>query len=210
VRRNREQHLLYITGPRITSFMGGIGRVALFSLACLGIVLLPSLAAQAAQEPAQAQPAGKAAPIKIAIFDFELEDVSPAASQPGAGGDTAAIMQKVTSEARRLMVQSGRYSLVDVSKSDAKPVIEKTLRDCDGCEAGIGLQLGADQAMIGVVRRATMTDYYVFIEISDCHTGKVINQQAVNFAGGADGWASGVGMVLRHTVLASDIPGGDK
>jgi hypothetical protein len=214
VRRNREQHLLYITGPRITSFMGGIGRVALFSLACLGIVLLPSLAAQAAQVPAQASAqapaAGKAAPIKIAIFDFELEDVSPAASQPGAGGDTAAIMQKVTSEARRLMVQSGRYSLVDVSKSDAKPVIEKTLRDCDGCEAGIGLQLGADQAMIGVVRRATMTDYYVFIEISDCHTGKVINQQAVNFAGGADGWASGVGMVLRHTVLASDIPGGDK
>ena len=202
--------MLYITGNRITSFMSGIRRVGLrlapLALAWLGVVLLPPVVAQAAQPPA----ADKAAAIKIAIFDFELEDVSPAASQPGAGGDTAAIMQKVTSEARRLMVQSGRYTLVDVSKSDAKPVIEKTLRDCDGCEAGIGLQLGADQAMIGVVRRATMTDYYVFIEISDCHTGKVINQQAVNFAGGADGWASGVGMVLRHTVLASDNPAGDK
>ena len=196
---------MYITRNHITSFLGGIGRTWL-SLAWLGVVMLAPFAAQAAQAPT----AGKAAPIKIAIFDFELEDVSPAASQPGAAGDTAAIMQKVTSEARRLMVQSGRYTLVDVSKSDAKPVVEKTLRECDGCEAGIGLQLGADQAMIGVVRRATMTDYYVFIEISDCHTGKVINQQAVNFAGGADGWASGVGMVLRHTVLASDIPGGDK
>ena len=81
-------------------------------------------------------------------------------------------MQKVSSEARGLLVQSGRYTLVDVSKSDAKPVIEKTLRECDGCEAGIALQLGADQAMIGVVRRATMTDYYVFIQISDCRTGK--------------------------------------
>jgi hypothetical protein len=218
VRRNREQHLLYITGPRLTSFIGGIGRawlgLAWLGLAWLGVVLLPPLVAQAAQAPvqasAQAPAASKAVPIKIAIFDFELEDVSPAASQPGAGGDTVAIMQKVTSEARRLMVQSGRYTLVDVSKSDAKPVIEKTLRDCDGCEAGIGLQLGADQAMIGVVRRATMTDYYVFIEISDCHTGKVINQQAVNFAGGDDGWASGVGMVLRHTVLVSDNPAGDK
>jgi hypothetical protein len=212
--------LLYITGNRVTSFIGGIGRVwfglAWLGLAWLGVVLLSPLAAQAAQAPvqasaqAQAPAAGKAAPIRIAIFDFELEDVSPAASQPGASGDTAAIMQKVTSEARRLMVQSGRYTLVDVSKSDAKPVIEKTLRDCDGCEAGIGQQLGADQAMIGVVRRATMTDYYVFIEISDCRTGKVINQQAVNFAGGDDGWASGVGMVLRHTVLASDNPAGDK
>jgi hypothetical protein len=92
---------------------------------------------------------------------------------------------------------------VDVSKSDAKPVIEKTLRDCDGCEAGIASKLGADQAMIGVIRRATMTDYYVLIEITDCHTGKVINQQAVNFAGAEDGWASGVGMVIRHTVLPS-------
>jgi hypothetical protein len=67
----------------------------------------------------------KAAPIKIAVFDFELEDVSPAASQAGASGDSAAIMQKVSSEARRLLAQSGRYTLVDVSKSDAKPVIEK-------------------------------------------------------------------------------------
>jgi hypothetical protein len=26
----------------------------------------------------------------------------------------------------------------------------------------------------------------------------------VNFAGSDDGWASGVGMVIRHTVLVSD------
>jgi hypothetical protein len=185
---------LYITGHRTASFIRGIG------LAWLGVVIVLPAAALAADAPA----APKAAPIKIAVFDFELEDVSPAASQPGAGGNSAAIMQKVSNAARQLLAQSGRYTLVDVSKSDAKPVIEKTLRDCDGCEAGIAAQLGADQAMIGVIRRATMTDYYVFIEITDCRTGKVINQQAVNFAGADDGWASGVGMVIRHTVLVSD------
>jgi hypothetical protein len=185
---------LYITGNRIASFIGTTG------LAWLGIALVLPVGALAADAPASAN----AAPIKIAVFDFELEDVSPAASQTGASGDSAAIMQKVSNEARRLLAQSGRYTLVDVSKSDAKPVADKSLRDCDGCEAGIALQLGADEALIGVVRRITMTDYYVLIQISDCHSGKVLNQQVANFAGGDDGWASGVGMLIRHTVLVSD------
>ncbi|HEX2789267.1 MAG TPA: DUF2380 domain-containing protein [Steroidobacteraceae bacterium] len=142
------------------------------------------------------------------MFDFELEDVSAAASQAGTSTSTsassAAMMQKVSNEARRLLAQSGRYTLVDVSKVDAQPVIEKSLRNCDGCETGIALQLGAEQALVGVVRRISMTDYYVEIQISDCRTGKVLDQQVANFAGGDDGWASGVGMLIRHTVLASD------
>jgi hypothetical protein len=158
----------------------------------LGVASLAALAA----DP------GKPAPIKIAVFDFELEDVSPAASLPGANTNAAAIMDKVSSTARRVLVQSGRYSLVDVSKVDAKPVTEKSLRSCNGCEAGIALQLGAEQALVGVLRRISMTDYYVLIQISDVRTGKVLNQQAANFAGGDDGWASGVAMLIKHQVLA--------
>jgi hypothetical protein len=195
----RSSMLLYITCNRVASIIGSVG------LAWLAVGIVLPVAALAAEAAA----AGKAAPIKIAVFDFELEDVSPAASQQRASpaptaSDSAAIMQKVSNEARRLLLQSGRYTLVDVSKSDAKPVIDKSLRDCDGCEAGIALQLGADQAMVGVVRRITMTDYYVMFQISDCRTGKVLDQQVANFAGGDDGWASGVGMLIRHTVLAGD------
>jgi hypothetical protein len=51
-----------------------------------------------------------------------------------------------------------------------------------------------------------MTDYYVMIQISDCRTGKVINQQAANFAGGDDGWASGVASLIRHQVLVGNNP----
>jgi hypothetical protein len=182
---------LYISGKRIAPVIGAIG------LAWLGAF-------------ANAADASKAAPVKIAVFDFELEDVSAAASQAGASASpspsasSAAMMQKVTNEARRLLAQSGRYSLVDVSKVDAQPVIDKSLRNCDGCETAIALQLGAEQALVGVVRRISMTDYYVEIQISDCRTGKVLDQQVANFAGGDDGWASGVGMLIRHTVLASD------
>lgn len=161
----------------------------------LSVSCVSALAADVASAP----------PVKIAVFEFELEDVSAAgASATTETPSDQARMQAVTAEARRVLAQSGRYSLVDVSKVDAQPVKEKSLRNCDGCEAGIALQLGAEQAFVGVVRRISMTDYYVLIQLSDCRTGKVLDQQVANFAGGDDGWASGVRMLIKHTVLASD------
>jgi hypothetical protein len=139
--------------------------------------------------------------VKLAVFEFELDDVSPAASLLGQTTSDETTMEKVSSEARRMLAESGRYSLVDVSKIDAEPVKAKSLRNCSGCEAGIALQAGAEQALIGVVRRVTQTDYYVLVQISDAQTGKVLNQQDANFAGGPDGWASGVRMLLKHQVL---------
>jgi hypothetical protein len=82
-------------------------------------------------------------------------------------------------------------------------VPNNSFRDCEGCEAGIALKLGAEQALIGVVKRATQTDYYMWIQIRDARTGKILDQQAANFAGGEEGWASGVRMLIRHQVLAS-------
>jgi hypothetical protein len=169
----------------------------LSAIAFVGALLL-----NAAFFPALAAGAEKSPPIKIAVFDFELEDVSPAASLQDESTSSAALMEKVSSEARRVLAQSGRYSLIDVSKVDAKPVTEKSLRNCNGCEAGIALQFGAEQSFVGVLRRVSMTDYYVLIQISDCRTGKVLNQQVANFAGGDDGWASGVASLIKHRVLA--------
>jgi len=141
--------------------------------------------------------------VKLAVFDFELDDATPAAALLGQTTSSDAVMQKVSSEARRVLAESGRYFLIDVSQSGAESVRTKSMRNCDGCEAGVALQAGADQALLGVVRRITQTDYYVVIQISDAQTGKVLDQQAANFAGGPDGWASGVRMLLRHQVLAS-------
>jgi hypothetical protein len=144
--------------------------------------------------------------VKLAVFDFELDDVTPAASFLGQTTSDEATMEKVSSEARRMLAESGRFILVDVSKIDAEPVRSRSLRNCNGCEDGIALQAGADQALTGVVKRVTQTDYYVLVQISDAQTGKVLNQQDANFAGGPDGWASGVRMLLKHQVLATDEP----
>src|ERR1700689_22050 len=165
------------------------------ALLWVSLAPLPALAANAQNSP-----------VRIAVFDFELEDVSAAAALPDKSASNTpamqAIMTKVSTKAREVMAQSGRYTVVDVSQVDAKPVREKSPADCDGCENAIALQLRAEQAMIGVVRRISMTDYYVLVQISDCRTGKVLTQEVANFAGGDDGWASGVASLIRHKVLA--------
>jgi hypothetical protein len=174
------------------------------AVAALGLVWLAHGASPAWAADAQAPQPPVA---KIAMFEFELEDVSAAASLPAAAGPgaatSAALMDKVTLKARQVLAASGLYSLVDVSKVDAKPVLDKSLRDCNGCEAAIARQLGAEQALVGVVRRISMTDYYVLIQISDCRTGKILQQEVANFADGDDGWANGVAMLLRHQLLAT-------
>ena len=141
--------------------------------------------------------------VKLAVFDFELEDVSAAgALAPGESAEDSVRMQAVTGEARRLMAESGRYSLIETHGADAAPVKDKSLRHCDGCESAIALKLGAERSLVGVVTRVAQTEYYVSLRIIDTRTGKVVNQQTAFFTGADDAWASGVRMVLKHAVLA--------
>jgi Protein of unknown function (DUF2380) len=150
--------------------------------------------------PAQAEDAVKSAPVKIAVFDFELDDASPAAALLGRNTSSAATMDTVSREARRELAESGRYRVIDASKVAAA---QKPLQNCDGCEAAVALQLGAEQSLLGVVTRVTQTDYYVRIQIRDARSGKVLDQQEANFAGGEEGWASGVRLLIKHQILAA-------
>jgi hypothetical protein len=150
---------------------------------------------------AAAQPEAAVSPVRLAVFKFELVDETPAAALQNKATSTAAAMDTVSAGARSELAQSGKYSVIDASGTDVNAVPNQALRDCEGCEAGLALKLGADQALIGVVKRATQTDYYVWIQIRDARTGKILDQQAANFAGSEEGWPSGVRMLIRHQVL---------
>jgi hypothetical protein len=143
----------------------------------------------------------------IAVFEFELEDVS-AAGATSKLESTADLsrMHSVTSEARRVLMESGRYSLVDTTNVSAAAVKEGTLRNCNGCDSGIASTLGADLSLIGVVTRVAQTEYYVALQITNTKTGKIVSQQNAFFTGADDAWASGVRLLLKHGILA-DPPG---
>jgi uncharacterized protein DUF2380 len=174
--------------------------VTLASIGRLGVLAL--FLAPATPFAADAAPP----PVKIAVFDFELEDATPAAALLDKATSSAATLQQVSSAARRELAQSLRYSVIDASRAEPPAAAGKSLQGCDGCEAGIALRLGADQSLIGVVRRVTQTDYYVVIRIRDARSGKILDQQEANFAGSEEGWASGVRMLIKHQVLATADP----
>jgi hypothetical protein len=145
-------------------------------------------------------------PIPIAVFDFELDDATPASALLSQSTSSSSALQKATDAARRALARSGRYRVIMQPDAPATAPRPARLQDCNGCEAAMALRLGAQQSMIGVVRRATQTDYYILIEIRDARTGTLLNQQDANFAGGEEGWATGVRILLDHQVLYPNQP----
>src|SRR5271155_1309888 len=167
--------------------------MGLIRTAAICISLL-CLAARAAEAPT---------PVKLALFEFELEDVSAAGVNsfvPTA--DDLKRMQAVTAEARRVLAESGRYTFVETGATDAPQVKDGTLHKCDGCDAQIASRLGAQRSMIGVVTRVAKTEYYVSMLVTDTATGKAVNSQTAFFTGSDDAWAAGVRLLIKHGILA--------
>lgn len=151
-------------------------------------------------------------PIKIVVFDFELSDFSAGAGIAGDPGDDLAQLNKATDEVRQLIRQSGRYVLIDtsgadkaaqsLSPADGKAVQNRTLRDCNGCEAPVARELGADQSFVGVVSRISRMEYVVRLQIRDSHTGAVALAAESGLRMGANySWYRGVADLIRGHLL---------
>ena len=145
-------------------------------------------------------------PVKLAVFEFELLDVSAGGGVIPEDAFDAEQLRLATDEARRLIAQSGRYSLVDVSGAKSEPARSHTLHECGGCEAQIAGDLGADQSMLGVVTRVTRTDYNVTYSLRDAHTGKVLAVEQTDLRIGANySWPRGAASLIKNKFLAENV-----
>jgi len=141
-------------------------------------------------------------PVKLAIFDFEFEDMSAAASAGVVAPSDSQYLAEVTNSVRDLFAQSGRYRLVDVGGADAAEAKAGTLRKCDGCDAAIAQQLGAEQSFVGVVKRITRTEYTVRYQIRDATTGEVLSSADSGLRMGADySWSRGAVRLIKDRLL---------
>ncbi len=147
-------------------------------------------------------PAAAPAPIRIAVFDFELEDMSAAGSATDLAPADATYLADVTKGVREQFVQSGRYQLVETGGADAAAVKKRDLRNCNGCDTGVARELGADQALVGVVRRISRMEYVVQFQIRDSKTGAVLSKGDSGLRMGADySWSRGAVRLVRDRVL---------
>jgi len=149
-------------------------------------------------------PAVGAAPIGVAVFDFELEDTSAGASLPGEAASDVANLADATSGVRELLAQSGRYHVVDVGSANAEAVKAHALHDCGGCDAEIAMQLGADQSLVGVVRRVSRTEYTVRFQLRDSRTRAVVSEGDSGLRMGANySWKRGAVRLISDRLLES-------
>ena len=149
-----------------------------------------------------ATPAVAPAPIQIAVFDFELEDMSAAGSAGNVAAPDVGYLADVTKGVRELFAQSGRYRVIEAGGANADALRKHDLRDCDGCDAGIAKGLGADQSLVGVVRRVSRTEYVVRFQIRDSKTGAVVSKGDSGLRMGANySWSRGAVRLVRDRVL---------
>jgi hypothetical protein len=143
----------------------------------------------------------KPAPVALAVFDFEVEDTTAASAGASATSD-ASTLADVTGSVREALGQSGRYRLVDVGGANEQAVKAHTLRDCQGCEAAIAQKLGADQSLIGVVRRVSRTEYTIGFQVRDTKTGAVLARGDSGLRMGADySWKRGAVRLVSEKLV---------
>ncbi|MGY8638662.1 DUF3280 domain-containing protein [Bradyrhizobium sp. 14AA] len=144
---------------------------------------------------------GTPAPIALAVFDFELEDTTAALAGASASSD-ASYLAEVTASVREALGQSGRYRIVDVGGASGETA--KPLRDCNGCEAAMAQKLGADQSLIGVVRRVSRTEYTLGFQVRDARTGAVLARADSGLRLGADySWKRGAVRLVSDRLIES-------
>jgi hypothetical protein len=141
-------------------------------------------------------------PVKLAVFEFELEDFSGGAGIIPESDQDREQLRLATETTRRLLAESGRYSLVDVSGADGADVSAHSLRLCDGCDAAIAGKLGADQSLVGIVSRITRTDYAVTFKLRDTRTGAPIAVEQTDLRIGANySWNRGAAWLIKNRLL---------
>jgi hypothetical protein len=143
-------------------------------------------------------------PIKIAIFDFELEDGSAGAGIAGDPAADAGYMKAVSAEVRHVVEQSGRYRLIDAGGAEAEAVRDHPLRMCNGCDATVASALGADLSLTGIVRRISRTEYVIGFQLRDAKSGALIAAQDTGLRMGANySWSRGAARLIEDRLLGA-------
>ncbi len=133
---------------------------------------------------------------RLAAFDFNMNNTSPAATTP----EEFARLHSLDAQFRDFV--KSRFVLADMAPLQDKLSRIDSIRGCNGCEIDLGQSVGADQVAYGWVQKVSNLILNVNLVIEDTRTGKVLRAQSVDIRGNTDeSWRRGLGYLLREQMF---------
>ena len=151
-----------------------------------------------------APPAVAAAPVKGAVFDLELYDPSLEGEMRGRDpAETARLVQLST------LLRDAVAAREDMQPVDTAPLRERldampALYSCNGCDARLARELGAERAVSGYVSKVSTLILYITVSVRDAESGRLLGEKSVSIRGNTDeSWQHGLKYLLKTQILTS-------
>ena len=100
------------------------------------------------------------------------------------------------------LVDSGEYSFVDTSGIAEKAALYANLAQCNGCDATLAKEAGAEIAITGEVHKVSNLIISMTIYFRDAETKQVIGGGSTDIRGNTDeSWMRGINWLLKNRLL---------
>lgn len=147
--------------------------VACKSLPCIAFVLVVAIC-----------PSAYAAETRIAVLDFELNDLTPMPRTPDEIERTASVAPLL----REALTGKGGYALVDIDPDDQAEADAAVgyLFEHPEVAAELGRQSGADWITVGRVHKPSFLFAYLKVQLVNADTGQVAGDYVVEVKGSVE------------------------
>ncbi|MGI9491628.1 MAG: DUF3280 domain-containing protein [Geminicoccaceae bacterium] len=143
-----------------------------------------------------------AAPIKLAVFSFEMIDSSIQGEIEGQNSDDLERLSMIEEELKRLLKTSGDYAIIETDAAAQAIQTAGYLHGCNGCEVKIAKDLGANQALIGWVQKVSNLILNLNVGIRDVENGRKIFAASVDIRGNTDeSWRHGIRYLVKRRMF---------
>ena len=167
----------------------------------LGVVVVAGIAGFAQSGNAEIK-----YPIKLAVFEFELDDFSAGGPIAGESPAETERLQAVTLLAQRQLANSHIFEIVDVGRANDEMVKTHWLRNCNGCDATIARKFGADMSLVGIFRKVSIMEQYLEIRIRDANTGELMKVAGTDYRGETDeSWNRALTWLIQHRIVEPEL-----
>jgi len=152
-------------------------------------------------------PAAFAAPVRIAVFGFELFD-DTLDDRPTVHAEQAQRLRLVNDELNRLLAASDHLAAVNLEPQAGRIETLAPLFKCNGCELDVARDMGAELEIVGVIRKISnlILSFTLVVRATDAD-GRVVRAGQVDIRGNTDeSWLRAVRYLVKNRIFAPNLP----